>query len=170
MASRIAAREALESNFIVVFPSSIPSSPQSSERSTETGASLHRVYISSSTWVPVAWSPIAKMRGNGHSLSIVPPAATIARKHLVNLCDCWFAGVFGCQPSGKIRRPPIRSPPRVSVVQPAIPRTGLAVGHPANHICPDTFRVKFTGLDTSDWFDVARQTFLQPMLIIRERG
>lgn len=57
-----------------------PNSRHNWSRSTVTGVSFHLLYKSLNTVVPVALLPIRRMRGKSDSVSIVAPAATIARR------------------------------------------------------------------------------------------
>jgi hypothetical protein len=77
--SLIRAREASESRTIVSLFKWIPNSVHRLCRSTCDGEPLQLLYISTRTVVPVALSPIFNTCAKDHSLSIVPPVATMAR-------------------------------------------------------------------------------------------
>jgi hypothetical protein len=80
MEFRICARGAPGSIPIPRGSTCTPNSRHKCSGSTVTGLSFHLSYKSLNTVVPVALSPNRRMRGKSDSVSIVAPAATIARR------------------------------------------------------------------------------------------
>jgi hypothetical protein len=112
-------------------------------------------------------SPISSAFISGQSWSMVPPAATMARRasrRPLRLLVC--LRMLTSATRQKSRRPS-RCGPRCGCCPcPGRRSAGLAFGHAVHHVAPDLLWPEFAGLDAGDGLDVGGEAFFHPVLVV----